>query len=105
MAALIPNLVVDDPPFSNFAANESVLIFVEAGQSIAAELNAAIESHHSSPAIRSIRGKVVRGQIPGRTALRGAIALALKKTLPELLAKEIPSEVARKREKREERAA
>jgi hypothetical protein len=40
MAALIPNLVVDDPPFSNFAANESVLIFVEAGQSIAAELNA-----------------------------------------------------------------
>jgi hypothetical protein len=40
MAALIPNLVVDVPPLSNFATNESVLIFVEAGQSIAAELNA-----------------------------------------------------------------
>jgi predicted NBD/HSP70 family sugar kinase len=72
---------------------------------IASELNAAIEDHHSSPAIKSLRGKVVRGQIPGRTALHGAIALALKKTLPELLAREIPSEVARKREKRNGRAA
>jgi hypothetical protein len=40
MATLIPHLVVDIPPLSNFAANESVLVFVEAGQSIVANIDA-----------------------------------------------------------------
>jgi hypothetical protein len=39
-ATLPPHLVVDIPPLSNFAANESVLVFVEAGQSIGANINA-----------------------------------------------------------------
>jgi predicted NBD/HSP70 family sugar kinase len=62
---------------------------------IASELGDAIRKH-DSPAIRAIQGNVVRGQIPGRTALRGAIALALKNTIPTLLADSMPSDASAK---------
>jgi predicted NBD/HSP70 family sugar kinase len=63
---------------------------------IASEFNDAISRHHSGPAIRAIRGHIKRGQIPGRTALRGAIALALRGTLPEQLAAAMPSDAPAK---------
>jgi predicted NBD/HSP70 family sugar kinase len=67
---------------------------------IAEELNNAISSHQSSPATRAIRSRIKRGQIPGRTALRGAIALALRTTMPDQLAAGMPSEaLARPRRK------
>jgi predicted NBD/HSP70 family sugar kinase len=63
---------------------------------IASEFHDAITSDHTSPAIRAIRGRVVRGQLPGRTALRGAIALALKKTVPDMLAADMTSDLPTK---------
>lgn len=73
---------------------------------IASELNSAISHHHDSPAIRAIRGHVVRGQIPSHTALRGAIARALGETMPAHLALSMPSEApAKSKDKRRKSAA
>lgn len=66
---------------------------------IASELGDAIR-RHDSPAVRAIQGRIVRGQLPGRTALRGAIALALRSTMPKLLAASMTSEASTKSRER-----
>lgn len=90
-------------PIIDLANPEKVVIGGKLGYEcyplVASELGDAIRQH-DSPAIRAIQGNVVRGQIPGGTALRGAIALALQRTMPRLLVSQVQSEPSVKAKKK-----